>query len=284
MRRVIALTSFSVLALMVAGSAALACETSSWIKPYPSSGGPGTPVTVSGSGFQPGTVVIRWDASAESGGAELARGEVDAEGNISVEVVVPEDAAGQHKFVAEHTESTEQVAHADAWDYFTIPGAVAGEEQGAGSEHDQANETSNGATKADVPSTPRSLSDPATSEIPETTSYSAEATGAQLVSQPVDKTFSRPATEPKAADAVPALDPGVGGAIYVASSPTDLDLVAVDERAGDGLVRGAALLLGVVMIVAAWLMKRSRRPLPGPVFEVVAEQPMNDDVLDREAA
>lgn len=120
--------------VMVAAPTAIACVTSSWITTDPSSGPPGTRVTVTGAGFEPGTVMFRWDRSAESGGEVLGQATVGEDGRVVAEVTVPEASSGSHKVIAEHTSSSETVAHADAWSDFEVPGAAPEKNSEAGSE------------------------------------------------------------------------------------------------------------------------------------------------------
>lgn len=134
LRRSVMWTILGALGLSLLGtSTAFACQTSSWITTDPSSGPPGTKITITGDGFEPGTVMFRWDRSAESGGEVLGQATVGDDGSLVTEVTVPEAAAGAHKVIAEHTSSSESVAHADAWTDFYIPGAPAesGSESGA---------------------------------------------------------------------------------------------------------------------------------------------------------
>ena len=123
--------------LVVAASPAVACETGMWITSDPGSGAPGTEVTVRGGGWEPGSVTLRWDASAESGGAVLGEAAVAADGTISIQVTVPEGSPGQHKIVAEHTQSAGEVTHAGDWNYFTIPGSAPAEGQSGAEEQQQ---------------------------------------------------------------------------------------------------------------------------------------------------
>lgn len=61
---------------------------------FPTSGGPGTPVHVSGSGFVPGeTVSVRWGAST---GQVLAQGAANGAGGIDISFTVPAGPAGIH--------------------------------------------------------------------------------------------------------------------------------------------------------------------------------------------
>lgn len=285
MRRAVTLVSISALTLLWSASAALGCETSSWIKPYPSSGGPGTTVTVSGGGFQPGTVVIRWDASAESGGAELAQAQVDAEGNISVEVVVPEDAAGQHKFVAEHTQSSESVAHADAWDYFSIPGAPAADEgQGAGSGTSEA-EGSAGDQAKNGPKTvePEGGSRTVERSTVSTPVVEIAASSSDATAIAEQKRVGRSQRDAGIERDVPLRDPGVGEIPYVApAAPADVPLSDAGAPS-DGLIRVAAVLLGFVMAAAMWLIRRKPLTAP-PVLVAVAAERFPGEMEDRKAA
>lgn len=130
MRRTILLVVTVAAALVLAvATPALACETGMWITSDPGSGGPGTVVTVRGGGWEPGSVTLRWDSSAESGGAVLAEAPVAPDGTIQTQVTIPEAAPGQHKIVAEHTQSAGEVTHAGDWSHFTIPGAAPAQEQ-----------------------------------------------------------------------------------------------------------------------------------------------------------
>ncbi len=117
----------SLVLLILGAPSAFACVTSSWITTDPSSGPPGTRITVTGAGFEPGTVMFRWDRSAESGGEVLGEATVGEDGRVSAELIVPDASPGSHKVIAEHTSSSETVAHADAWADFEIPGAATGE-------------------------------------------------------------------------------------------------------------------------------------------------------------
>lgn len=123
--------------LVMVASPAVACETGMWITTDPGSGGPGTEVTVQGGGWEAGSVTLRWDASAESGGAVLGEAPVGPDGTINVQVIIPEAAPGQHKIVAEHSQTAGEVTHPGDWSYFTIPGAAPAQEQSSGEKEQQ---------------------------------------------------------------------------------------------------------------------------------------------------
>lgn len=177
--------------LVVAAPAAVACETSSWITTDPSSGPPGTKVTVTGAGFEPGIVMFRWDRSAESGGQVLGETTVGEDGTVVAEVTVPETSSGAHKVVAEHASSSETVAHADAWSDFHVPGAAPENSGKAGSE--DATEGSSASSDSDPATGQREVSDPVT-----TTSAIVET------AQPISRTTTLLAAE----EARPARDVG----------------------------------------------------------------------------
>lgn len=123
--------------LVMVASPAVACETGMWITTDPGSGGPGTEVTVQGGGWEAGSVILRWDASAESGGAVLGEAPVAPDGTINIRVTIPEAAPGQHKIVAEHSQTAGEVTHPGDWSYFTVPGAAPEQEQSSGEEQQQ---------------------------------------------------------------------------------------------------------------------------------------------------
>jgi len=163
--------------LVAVAAPAFACDTSAWIETDPTSGGPGTAVNVHGEGFEPGTVEIRWDRSSESGGAVLGQAEVGPDGTLSAQVVIPEDAPGRHMIIAEHLSSSESVAHAEAWQYFEIPGAATPSEESSPQQGSPANEQSQTGTEdaGAQPAQPRA----------ERTSESASSSQPQVLSDAV---------------------------------------------------------------------------------------------------
>ncbi|MDP9069494.1 MAG: hypothetical protein M3N53_14290 [Actinomycetota bacterium] len=122
-RKILLIMSSVVVVLILIAAPAQACESGSWITSDPGSGDSGTVVTVEGGGFEAGSVTLRWDASAESGGAVLGQAPVGPDGSIRTEVTIPEASPGEHKIVAEHDQAGGQVTHPESWEYFTIPGA-----------------------------------------------------------------------------------------------------------------------------------------------------------------
>lgn len=280
----------SLVLLVVAAPTAAACVTSSWITTDPSSGPPGTRVTITGAGFEPGTVLFRWDRSAESGGEVLGQATVGEDGRVVAEVTVPETPSGSHKVIAEHTSSSETVAHADAWSYFEVPDA-APQNSDAASE----DTTEGSSASSDAP--------PATGQqqMPEPATQPGSVTGE--VVQPASQTTS--VVTPGEAEAVGDVrsDSHVPApqfaqrlrAVDLATYPVVMENAA---PAADGASRapGATdsagwedlrwIAAAVAAMTAAWLaVARGRRQAPEPegaVFELSPNR-MDEEDADRAA-
>lgn len=160
--------SLAIALVLLVSPAALACDTSTWITSDPGTGKPGDVVTVRGGGFKEGSVLIRWDASD---GAVVGEAPVAGDGSISIQVTVPDAQQGMHKFVAEHSAGSHEVAHADSWSYFEIPGEAAGEPGEGEKPVSQAPEQEqHEAVKADAPeSAPAAVLEPASALQAQTT-------------------------------------------------------------------------------------------------------------------
>ncbi len=99
MRRRVALAAVAGMAAVLGlSSLAWACTTFSTLKLSSSSGSPQTEVVVRGEGAAVNApVVVRWDSRT---GVKLAEARVDAAGNFSVAVRIPDAAPGVHVLLA----------------------------------------------------------------------------------------------------------------------------------------------------------------------------------------
>lgn len=295
MRRRIGLTVTLTLALSVVLAApALACETGMWITSDIDSGEAGTVVTVRGGGWEPGSVTLRWDASAESGGAVLGEAPVTADGTIEAQVTIPEGSPGQHKIVAEHTESTGEATHSGDWTYFDIPGAAAPQEQPTVEEKEEtqkADRRERPAEKvAEVPdATPRPVGRPGVIDVPSETQAVPSETQAVPTVEGSEKTAfvaeQRPASETRIARfpledrARAETGPTLGEAAVSVDPPSVESPLQTHADLNDESLPW--LFAGAVGALLLALMAR-RSPIHRPTRAHVLSLPIPDDTKGKE--
>ena len=106
--------------LVLDGTAALACDTGSWLA-VDGNAHSGAVVTVRGGGLEPGPTMLVWE---RSGGEVLGETSVPADGRLEVAVEIPAGAAGRHTIIAIPAALAESPVDLHAWTDVVVPGGA----------------------------------------------------------------------------------------------------------------------------------------------------------------
>lgn len=128
-RRAACVLTAVLLAMLVQPLAAYACtanlavSTAGGADPLPTDGPPaGTSLTLSGSDFMPGEVVLRWGTST---GQVIGEVVADDRGEFTTDVQVPDEPSVPQRIVATNTVAGEMGAPTVGWVNLATPGAAA---------------------------------------------------------------------------------------------------------------------------------------------------------------
>lgn len=274
LKRLVLCGTLASLGLLLVAPSASACVTSSWITTDPSSGGPGTKVTITGAGFEPGTVMFRWDKSSESGGEVLGEATVADDGRVTAEVTVPEASPGAHKVIAEHTSSSETVAHADAWTDFEVPGAAPAPGSEAGSSSGA--EESPAASGQDRAGNQPQVIEPVTSPVSVTTEVAQPVSETATVASSRSSEAARAAGSrsyrplPQLSQRLRAVDLVTDPAVFDSAAPADAAEPAAPKATDEWWSEMRWVAAAVAAMTAAlFALSRGRRRAPEPEGVVI---------------